>query len=353
MIFLLIFSRFYAIISRMATRKRKTKKTSRGKKRRKMKKGEGLFLLCILLVISLGFLYLSGVRPRAALNTVLSSANDIAQAIQSELPFEEQRVSPTSAHSALADKSDTEISPDLPIGLQIPLCKGSHAVDTGKEMPTGHEVHSYEGFSLCYREEYEQAEWVAYCITKDELVKTAERSNDFHADSKISTGSATPEDYTRSGYDRGHLAPAADMSFSKAAMHDSFNMSNMSPQAPQFNRGIWKNLEEQVRKWVNTFGSLYVVSGPILDKDAYNYKAIGKNQVAVPEYYYKVLLTKAGDRVIAVAFILPNDKDKGSIWDYAVSVDEVEERTGLDFFYLLDDAREKAAEKAFSPLDWN
>ena len=338
----------------MATRKRKARKTSRGKKNRKIKKGEGLFLLIILLVISAAFLYLSGVRPKAAFNTASSSINDIIQAVGSELPFDEQRTSPTSARSAVADKSDSEaVAPDLPIGLQIPRCKGTAAIDAGREMPTGHEIHTYEGFTLCYREEYEQAEWVAYCITEAELVKEAERSNEFHADTKISTGSATPEDYSRSGYDRGHLAPAADMAFSKAAMRDSFNMSNMSPQAPQFNRGIWKNLEEQVRKWVHTFGALYVVSGPILDKDAYSYKAIGKNQVAVPEYYYKVLMAKSGERIIAVAFILPNDKDKGSIWDYAVSVDEAEEKTGLDFFYLLDDAREKAAEKAFSPLDWN
>ena len=102
-------------------------------------------------------------------------------------------------------------------------------------------VIRYAGFALKYNEEYEQAEWVAYQLTDDEVQGTIERTNNFRADQNITTGSAALADYKGSGYDRGHLAPAADMRWSHNAMSDSFFMSNMSPQLPGFNRGVWKS----------------------------------------------------------------------------------------------------------------
>lgn len=96
-----------------------------------------------------------------------------------------------------------------------------------------------EGYALGYIEKHEQPAWVQYIMTSEEVSsRTAKRGDDFRPDPAVPTGSATPQDYTRSGYDRGHLAPAADMSFSGKTMSESFYMSNMSPQAPQFNRGI-------------------------------------------------------------------------------------------------------------------
>lgn len=336
-------------LKNMATRKRK----SRRKSKKQNRFVEAFSVVLFLIVVSLAFLYFSGVRPKPAIETAVSSISEIIQAVEGSIPVEEHIPSPTSLRSELCDESDKEAYwEDLPLGLQIPMCPAVKAYESSKTV-VGHEIQRYAGFTLCYREDYELPEWVAYCITKSELAKEASRSNDFHFDTKISTGSADPSDYTRSGFDRGHIAPAADMAFSAQAMHDSFSMSNMTPQTPALNRGIWKNLEEQVRKWVSSFGAIYVIAGPVLDKKPSELKAIGKNAVSVPEEFYKVLLTKSGDSVIAVAFIFPNDKPKGSIWDYAVSVDEAEARTGLDFFYLLDDVREKSAEKTFSPLDWN
>lgn len=224
--------------------------------------------------------------------------------------------------------------------IEIPLCPA-----TLNGSAEDHEVHSYNGFQLCYRESYEDAEWVAYVLTRDELNAVTERSNKFRADKAISTGSATPGDYTNSGYDRGHLAPAADLEWSTESMEDSFLMSNMTPQAPDFNRGMWKSLEEQVRKWAEEFGELVIVTGPILEKDASEYKKIGKNEVAVPEYFYKVLLAQSSNGTkFGLAFILPNSKCEGSIWDYACSIDNVEQRTNLNFFSLLDDPTENQLE---------
>ena len=196
------------------------------------------------------------------------------------------------------------------------------------------------------------------------LQKNATRSNDFRPDDKISTGSATLADYKSSGYDRGHLVPAADMSFDADAMSETFYMSNMSPQAPQFNRGIWVNLETQVRAWAQKFGKIYVVSGPVLNKSAQEFPSIGKNQVSVPEFYYKVILAPVykdeedkntpedSESVMAIGFIIPNQKCEKEFWDYAVSIDEVENITNIDFFPQLEDSLENQVESAFQLEDW-
>ena len=241
--------------------------------------------------------------------------------------------------------------------LQVPECGlRKHSAD--------HELREFKYYSLCYRESYEQAEWSAECVKSSMLQKNATRSNDFRPDEKISTGSATLADYKGSGYDRGHLVPAADMSFDADAMSETFYMSNMSPQAPQFNRGIWVNLETQVRSWAQKFGKIYVVSGPVLNKSAAEFPSIGKNQVSVPEFYYKVILAPVfkddedkntpedSESAMAIGFIIPNQKCEKEFWDYAVSVDEVENITNIDFFSQLEDSLENQIESAFQLENW-
>lgn len=252
--------------------------------------------------------------------------------------------------SNITNKNDNSFTKH---GLEIPVCKGTLSDDENDD----HEVHTYNGFTLCYRENYEVAEWVAYSLTKEELNAVTGRSDNFKSDTKISTGSAELSDYKGSGYDRGHLAPAADLEWSKESCNDSFLLSNMTPQAPQFNRGLWKTLEEQVRKWAGTFGEVFVVTGPILEKPASEYNSIGKNKVSVPEYFYKVLIAdisekQDGSDLIGCAFILPNQKCEGSIWDYAVSIDEVEKRSGIDFFSLIPDETENSIEKMTDYSKW-
>ena len=113
-------------------------------------------------------------------------------------------------------------------------------------LPTGGngQIVYHNGFSLQYSEQREQPIWIVYELIKEEVVsKAISRTDNFRPDHSIKTGSATLADYKASGYDRGHLAPAADMGHSKESMSDSFYLSNMSPQVPQFNRGIWKKLE--------------------------------------------------------------------------------------------------------------
>jgi len=191
-------------------------------------------------------------------------------------------------------------------------------------------ILSYTGFDLAYNEKYEQAAWVSYVLTREEIESgTIERSDNFRSDKNISTGSASLADFRGSGYDRGHLAPAGDMKWAEEAMSESFYLSNMSPQQPRFNRGIWKSLEAQVRNWALEKDSIYVITGPVLHSiDNY----IGENRVGIPSYYYKVLVDLSPPDHSLIAFLLPNSASSDSLLSFAITVDSLEKFTGYDFF---------------------
>lgn len=222
----------------------------------------------------------------------------------------------------------------------------------GLEIPkllTSTPLIRHEGYQLQYSEKHEQAFWVAYHLTQLETDKKYNRTDNFIPDPMISTGSATSADYANSGYDRGHLAPAADMGWSERSMSESFFYSNMSPQEPGFNRGIWKRLEEQVRTWAIVYGSVYIVTGPILTDGLVK---IGGNGVSIPKYYYKVILDYKGDQTKAIGFIMPNAYSANGLEPFAVSIDQVEKETGLDFFPKLDDVLETKIEKEVCLSCW-
>lgn len=210
-------------------------------------------------------------------------------------------------------------------------------------------IISHCGFSLCYKEEYEQAKWVAYVLTAKETVSLYKRSNKFYSDPAVKTGSASDHDYKRSGYDRGHLAPAGDMSYSANSMLHSFYYSNISPQEPGFNRGIWKKLEEQLRNWANDYDSIYVVTGPVLSR---NLPYIGY-KVAVPEYFYKVVLRYTNNNFEGIGFILPNRSSKSSLIPFAVCIDSVESFTNINFFPSLPDNIETTVERYVNTNNWH
>jgi endonuclease G len=227
---------------------------------------------------------------------------------------------------------------------EIPAVQDNSHV-SGLEIPSYNKkipIIFHLGYAFQYAEKHEQAYWVAYELTKKETEKVYNRTDKFIPDPYVKTGSATQQDYAGSGFDRGHLAPAADMGWSSKAMQESFYFSNMSPQAPSFNRGIWKRLEEQVRSWAIAYDQVYVVTGPVLKNGL---RTIGPNQVSIPDYYYKVILDDTGKDKKAIGFIMANTKGGGSLASYAVSVDQVEKETGIDFFHKLPDQIEQKMEK--------
>jgi len=208
--------------------------------------------------------------------------------------------------------------------------------------------HTY--FTLSYNEEYEQPDWVMYKLMSSYVTgESHERKNNFRADTAVVTGSATKKDYKKSGYDRGHLLPAADMGWSSEAMSETFLMSNMSPQVPGFNRGIWKKLETKVRKWAKINERLYVVVGPVLED---NLETIGENEVSIPRYYYKVIIDYQEPDIKAIGFVMENKKSDSDLFLYSVSIDSVEKLTGIDFFPALPDEYEAKLESTTDFSAW-
>lgn len=206
--------------------------------------------------------------------------------------------------------------------------------------------HQY--YTLHYNEDHEQANWVAYRLEANQLRGDAKRPNDFRTDPRVPTGSATPNDYRKSGYDRGHFAPSADFKFSVDAMSETFFMSNMSPQINAFNAGIWHELEKDVRAWATQKKTIYVVMGPILESGL---KKIGSNKVSVPNRYFKIVFENI-DNPKVLAFLMPNRESYLSPENYTVTIDEIEEITGLDFFPDLENHTENVLESQVVHAPW-
>ncbi len=229
-------------------------------------------------------------------------------------------------------------APTLIVGLELPL------------LEEGEELILHTGFALVYAEEHEQPRWVAYELTRDEVYGVYERKDNFREDPSIKTGSATLADYRGSGYDRGHLAPASDMAWSLESLSDSFYLSNMSPQDPSFNRGIWAKLEAVVRNMAATEGAVYVVTGPILTDGPYD--SIGKNEVSIPNYYFKVVLDYRNGDSKAIGFILPNEGSREDLSNFATSVSKVEEISEIEFFPLLEPEVRSSVLESYSYDAW-
>ena len=261
-----------------------------------------------------------------------------------------QRVQPVP--STPVNKSDTAVTTtnDNPF-TQATATKSIAGLDRLEiPAPTKGLVIQRAGYTLSYNEAAEQAEWVAYILTKAAIdAVNVPRTNRFLIDPKVTTGSADDRDYEGSGYDRGHLAPAEDLSYSAPTMRESFYYSNISPQLPAFNRGVWKRTEELVRFWATTYDSIYVVTGPVLTPSL---PIIGPNGVAVPASYYKVILQYSGTGVKGIGFIIPHASSSATLKTFAVSIDAVEAATGIDFFPALPDAEEAAIENSLKPDAW-
>ena len=230
-----------------------------------------------------------------------------------------------------------------------------YGLDLGSPSQRGCAMVYHTGFALCYSEPDEQAAWVAYQLTRAEVqsTKASRKEMDFAPDKAVPTGSATKDDYRNSGFDKGHLVPAADMKWSATAMRECFLLSNISPQLHEFNAGIWEDLESAVRAAAVRFDTVTIVTGPVLEAGL---PKIGRDGVSVPRRFFKVLLARHGGDVRAIGFLMPNvtraETGGRRFTAFAVPVDSVEAVTGLDFFNALDDSIEHAAERASDARGW-
>lgn len=207
---------------------------------------------------------------------------------------------------------------------------------------TPEQILKRTGYVASYNKTTLLPNWVAWHLTAERTEGSAKRSGvDFAEDTEVPEPRATDWDYYNSGYDRGHMCPAADNKWSKKAMEESFLFTNMCPQNGNLNRGDWNEMEMACRKWAKKYGGLYIVCGPILYKG--KHKTIGKNKVVVPEAFFKVVL-RTGDNPQAIGFIYKNTSGNRPKDSYVNTVDEVERITGIDFFPSLPDDVEKKVE---------
>jgi endonuclease G, mitochondrial len=215
---------------------------------------------------------------------------------------------------------------------------------------TTKQIVHHEGYSLSYSEPHEQAEWVAYELKKSHLTNTNFKRPYFEIDEAVKTGAASWRNYKNSGYDRGHLCPAGDRSYSQSAYNETFLTSNISPQDHNFNAGIWNALEQKVRYWASKYDGVFVVTGGVLKGDLKN---IGAEQVAVPNQFYKVLIDTNSGKTKMIAFLMPHENSNKPLYKFVVSVDEIEKLTGIDFFPELEDSIENKLEASSSYKDWS
>ena len=227
---------------------------------------------------------------------------------------------------------------EVPEGLEIPLMPSSKQG----------QVIRHTGYTLAYDSKTKTPQWVAWELTKAETQGTEKRAESFQEDPLVKGTKVTNTDYVGSGYDRGHMAPAGDMKWSRKAMEESFYMTNMCPQIHSLNAGDWNELEEKCRKWARLYGKVYIVCGPVYNGSR-GTEYIGERRIKVPDAFYKVVLIYEERKTVALGFVFENEAGQRPLKDYLVSVDSIERLTGIDFFPALPDDIENRLEAEQHP----
>jgi len=240
-------------------------------------------------------------------------------------------------------KGTNEVSDDTPATttLEMPIMKGS----------VKSQIISHSGYTISYNSDYRFANWVAYELTATEAKGTVPRSNTWAPNPSANGPQADGYDYSGSGWDRGHLAPAGDMKWSSTAMDESFYYTNIVPQDKNLNGGDWRLLEENCRELAKRYGRIYIVSGGIVNEKVYG--TIGNNKVTVPDAFFKVLLTKIQGTYTGIGFYFRNEEGNLKLSQYARTIDEIEQMTSIDFFSALPDDIENDVESGYNLLIWD
>lgn len=241
------------------------------------------------------------------------------------------------------------------LGLICAGCAFTQDIDTSRiELPALEStdyIVEYQGYVSSYNALTKTPDWVAYELTKDETYGDAVRDGKyFSPDERVLLPQADDYDYRGSGWTRGHLAPAADFRWSDEAMWETFHFTNCCPQDEELNNGMWNTLEKKCRTWARKHGKVYIVTGPIIGKNIYG--TIGSGRVVIPDAFFKAVMVQKGNTWHSIAFVMENKKKNENMQNCAMSVDELEDLTGLNLFAALEDETEAKAEKGFSLSFW-
>ena len=253
------------------------------------------------------------------------------------------------AHSCRRTGGPSSPAPQSTLGvLHYPQLEIAREIDASRRPNSL--LKEYTGFTVMFNPENHTPDWVGWELLRSEANGDISRSNRFWCDESL-PGCAITDDYRNAGYDRGHLCPAADQKWSAEAMEDCFSLANIAPQDHSLNSGAWSTLEKKERQWAERDSALVIIAGPVYnDSDT---SVIGKTGVRVPSAFFKVLLAPYVEKPRAIGFLYPNMKASGNMEDYALTVDEVEKITGLDFFSALPDSIEDYVESHKLFKEWN
>lgn len=285
--------------------------------------------------------------------------------VQVDITVPEEIVAPVDvivqveSSSPVEETASLRNAEDYPTTQDIPGVTATHGVVVterlvGLEIPSyieNHPVVAKLGYALSYNIDYVQPDWVAYVLTKEEVEsESVGRSDKFYEETDVIQGSALLSDYKKSGYDRGHLLSSANRNFSEDFNQSTFSLLNMSPQLHRFNAGLFLKAEKAEREVAVEYEIAFIVSGPIFFDEM---ETIGASEIAVPEEFYKVFLVQdEDDEWHAIGLILPQEYENGNLSIYAVTVDTVEEITGIDFYPSLDDEIEIVVEAEMDRVWW-
>lgn len=212
------------------------------------------------------------------------------------------------------------------------------------------QIKEYKGFIVNFNASNRTPNYVGWELLGTETTGDVPRNNNFWRDETIKN-CPSPSDYTRSGYDRGHLFPAADAKWDETSMQHCFTMANMCPQAHALNSGAWKTLEEKERLWARRDSALVIIAGPVYRKS--DTERIGNAGVRVPSGFFKAIIAPYLPEPRGIAFLYPNDRAPGNMQNYALSIDALEEIIGIDLFSALPDSIENQIESTFNFKTWN
>lgn len=236
-----------------------------------------------------------------------------------------------------------------PVGTTVEMVQGQVL-----ELPAvneGDRIVTYTGYTSSYNTGTLIPDWVAYELTAEETRGEVDRDEmKFSMDLNFKGRQARREDYANSGWTKGHMAPAKDFMWDEDAMEETFYFLNICPQRKELNAGDWNYLEKQVRRWAREFGKVWVVSGPIVGDNIHG--TIGEDKVVVPDAFFKAVLAPSGKGYQAIAFVMDNDTNRYYLEKAAMSVDDLERLTGIDFYPALPDEVENAVEDGFNLAFW-
>lgn len=307
-------------MAKRRTRKKSSKQRS-GSFWGEVKRFIGIVCVLIVSITGLSFLYLHYVPEEEGKKVVDTLVKKVPEMLEPKTPA----------------KSETA---KIPVGAEIPVLKNG-----AKE-----QIIKHEGYTVSYNSDFKIPNWVAYELTLEKVSNAkVKRHNKFIPDPQVKGATALNEDYSRTGYDRGHMVPAGDMKWSEKVMRETFYFSNICPQDRGLNSGVWNDLEMTIRVWAKEHKRIYIACGPVIEKDL---KRLGKNRVGIPRLFYKVVCDP--EKTQCIGFLFENrDYKQTSPRDLAVSVDHVEEITGIDFFSQFPNAIEKEMEAKVDLKFWS